>query len=462
MDRIIQINVFGNHLTKDNKNAGTRGEANITTLRITFDEGWDKFDRKVTFWDARGLNPVVIDLLPTLAESTRVYRVPIPQEPMAEAGEFTFVIEGSLDDKVQRSLSGKLEVEDAPIATNAGQPVPPTPDELSQVRQSLDEIKTDIIDVKDAKEIIEESEANAKKYSEQAVASVGKTSYIGENGNWFAWSTEFKVFYDTGVKAQAGSEVYVGDNPPDSADIWIDPNGKATAYTAEEIDAMFLERRTHYVEGKLYGEVHWTKGDSGPDMRVTMYLNEPLEVGREYPYETSEGSGVFVLKEGNGYIDGTVGGYGVTYDGDTVITVNGVSEDSEDYIIIGEKPVYHPLNENFIPGGIARVKDVEAMIKEALEAYNKPAVRKATITLNVSDWVDDDNGCYQVVDVAGATPYSMVDLQPTAEQLSIFHEKDVAFVAENEGGVITVFCIGVKPTNDYVIQATVTEVEVDE
>ena len=471
MDRIIEVKVFGNHLAKDSKNAGTRGEANMTTLRITFDEGWDDFDKRVVFYDARGLNPVKISLLPTIAESERVYLVPIPGEPMAIAGMLTFVVEGTKGEKVQRSLSDKLMVSDSPDTSGADDPVPPTEDELAQLRHGIEEIKTNIIEVKDAKEIIEESvkeaeesKTNAKKYSEQAVASVGKGCYIGDNGNWIVWNISTQNFYDTGIRAQAGAEVYVGSNPPPTAGVWIDPNGKKSAYTAEEVDAMLAELRTHYVEGKVYGEVHFTTEDTAigvGDGYITVILNEPLKEGVEYPYETDEAKGTFFLvpeEDGTAYVD--CGTYSGVYDGRSIMFA--VGYDVEGYIRIGQEPVYHPLDERFIPESIVRSKDIENAVKKALETYSKPAVRKATITLNASDWVDDDNGCYQVVEVAGATPYSMVDLQPTAEQLGIFYEKDVAFVAENEGGVITVYCIGIKPTNDYVIQATVTEVEANE
>jgi hypothetical protein len=54
-----------------------------------------------------------------------------------------------------------------------------------------------------------------------------------------------------------------------------------------------------------------------------------------------------------------------------------------------------------------------------------------------------------------------VDLQPNPEQLDIFHEKDLAFVTENEDGVVSIYCVGQVPTNDYIIQATVTEVVLD-
>jgi hypothetical protein len=53
-----------------------------------------------------------------------------------------------------------------------------------------------------------------------------------------------------------------------------------------------------------------------------------------------------------------------------------------------------------------------------------------------------------------------VDLTPDVQQLAVFYDKDLTFVTENEGGVVTVYAIGQKPTSDYTIQVTITEVEV--
>ena len=39
------------------------------------------------------------------------------------------------------------------------------------------------------------------------------------------------------------------------------------------------------------------------------------------------------------------------------------------------------------------------------------------------------------------------------------YEKDIAFVTENVDGVVTVFCIGQMPANDYVVQASITQVK---
>ena len=82
------------------------------------------------------------------------------------------------------------------------------------------------------------------------------------------------------------------------------------------------------------------------------------------------------------------------------------------------------------------------------------------VSLPASKWAGSDSLYSQVVTIDGVTPYSKVDLLPSVEQLAIFHNKDVAFVTENEDGVVTVYAIGDKPTLDYTIQAQITEVAV--
>lgn len=85
----------------------------------------------------------------------------------------------------------------------------------------------------------------------------------------------------------------------------------------------------------------------------------------------------------------------------------------------------------------------------------------ASVTIYANKWVQDsDDRWHQVVTVRDAkiTPRSKVDLQPNAEQLVIFHDKDLAFVTENEDGIVSVYCVGQVPTNDYTMQVIVTEV----
>lgn len=97
----------------------------------------------------------------------------------------------------------------------------------------------------------------------------------------------------------------------------------------------------------------------------------------------------------------------------------------------------------------------------AIEQTHSPEIVR-TVTLLADAWEGEASPYSQVVTIDGVTQYSKIDIQPDAEQLSIFYEKDVAFLAENEDGVVTVLCIGQKPTNDYTVQVTMTEVIVNE
>lgn len=112
-----------------------------------------------------------------------------------------------------------------------------------------------------------------------------------------------------------------------------------------------------------------------------------------------------------------------------------------------------------IGDGIHEFSELEYM---SVDSFILP--KPISVTLYADKWKQaTDDRYYQVVEVTNATitPNSKVDLQPNSEQLCIFHEKDLAFVTENEDGVISVFCVGQTPTNDYTIQATITEVVID-
>lgn len=403
MDRIINVRVSGNHLTKDGRNAGTRGEANATILRIEFDVGWDGYAKSVVFLDAHGMNPtrwtLTTNLLENAAESTRIYLVPIPAEPLAVAGELTFSVEGYVDGKRQRSVSDTLEVQDTIITDVVNDPTPTQAEQLQaqyesimediqksaiyrneaeafaenaeasaenaensaksaeQTKEEVEALKLDaeasietrkqaalddieslhqetlgdidarkqaalddieglqqetIDDIEELKRettevvgtvsslveeaqkaqaraeenasaaatsLVEASEhaANTMIWADQADASatsaytnrikaeesanraenaLGKTNYIGENGNWYAWDSELNDFYDTGVKGQSGSTVYKGDNPPPEADVWVDTSGEGSGVVLTPDDAMLASKHavpsmftmSHYIQ----------------------------------------------------------------------------------------------------------------------------------------------------------------------------------------------------------------------
>ena len=88
------------------------------------------------------------------------------------------------------------------------------------------------------------------------------------------------------------------------------------------------------------------------------------------------------------------------------------------------------------------------------------SVTIGSVTLLAAAWKGNAAPYSQVVNIAGVTEYSQVDLIPSVEQLTVFHNKDLAFVTENDGGVVTVYSIGDKPQNDYTMQVSITEVNV--
>ena len=108
-------------------------------------------------------------------------------------------------------------------------------------------------------------------------------------------------------------------------------------------------------------------------------------------------------------------------------------------------------------------EQIAKAVTDYLEAHPVTSGSTATIgevELLASKWVEASANLYsQVVSIEGVTENSQVDLTPSVEQLVVFYEKDLTFVTENEDGVVTVYAIGQKPTNDYTIQVTITEVE---
>lgn len=88
------------------------------------------------------------------------------------------------------------------------------------------------------------------------------------------------------------------------------------------------------------------------------------------------------------------------------------------------------------------------------------AGRIVNVNLPAAKWTGTGSLYSQVVSISGVTENSQVNLTPTVSQMSIFYEKDITFITENDGGVITVYVIGQKPQNDYTIPANIVEVRV--
>jgi hypothetical protein len=97
--------------------------------------------------------------------------------------------------------------------------------------------------------------------------------------------------------------------------------------------------------------------------------------------------------------------------------------------------------------------------RKQVSAYGAGAKpQSATVTLLADNWMGDTNPWSQIVTINGVTTSSKIDLQPTATQIVALQNEEIALMAENNTGTITVYAIGNKPTEDYTMQALITEV----
>lgn len=120
--------------------------------------------------------------------------------------------------------------------------------------------------------------------------------------------------------------------------------------------------------------------------------------------------------------------------------------------------------EGSLHGTIAAEATIEGAIsmpktEEVVKLANAPKISE--VTLLAAAWGGEGDKWYsQIVTNKDFTERCQVDLTPDLQQLEIFYEKDLTFLTENKGGVVTVYAVGQKPLNDYTIQVTLTEVDV--
>ena len=120
------------------------------------------------------------------------------------------------------------------------------------------------------------------------------------------------------------------------------------------------------------------------------------------------------------------------------------------------------VKNNFVDGDILTADHVNRIEDAIVDIYASlgSSVAVSEVRLVAANWAGETSPYSQVVTIPGVTRYSQVDLKPTINQLAVFHDKDLTFVTENDNGVVTVYALGDKPTNDYTIQVSITEVTV--
>ena len=221
-------------------------------------------------------------------------------------------------------------------------------------------------------------------------------------------------WYEVEVNPGANSETIIGYDEDGAKVLTLFPEGNDGIITYEEfVKSAYTIAVGHGYEGTEEEWIASLKGDKGDAFKYSDFTSEQLAA-----------------------LKGDKGDRGTS----------GV------YIGSGDMP--DDCNVQIDPNGEALTID------QMIGAYLAKAIRISSVTLFADKWVGTESPYSQVVSIDNITENTQVDLTPSANQLAIFHNKDLAFVTENENGVVTVYAIGQKPQNDYVMQVTLTEVNI--
>jgi hypothetical protein len=454
MDRLIEIRVNGNHLWKDSNLAGVQGECNATKMRITFDEGWDGYAKTITFFDAKGQNPVKIILttarLEDAAKDTRVYRVPIPGEPLAEAGWCSVVIDGYEGDVRQRTAEDELKVLPAKDGAAADEPADPTPTLAEQLQEQIDDIIEDVQGAAECAKHVAQTAQDAEEARASAEAAARSESAAQDAQ---AAAEDARAAAEQAARdAQTVANDLAGGNLATTG--YVDGKASAAETNANKYtDEKFSEISTPDVSGQI--NAHNTSAAAHADIREraewaiqnAMNAYELADTKAHYYYCYLDVTSLDEVDDE--FANGRIVMLCDEYDLWPLV-----------YAEAGYQYKFRLVGDTTVKTATLDYEGWSVIETELGTGQSVTPARIDGVELPADAWESNEDGHLhsQVVDIDGVTEYSQVDLTPSVEQLVVFYEKDLTFVTENDGGVVTVYAIGQKPTNDYNIQVTITEV----
>ena len=157
-------------------------------------------------------------------------------------------------------------------------------------------------------------------------------------------------------------------------------------------------------------------------------------------YFTDESLNTFV-GEIKGYTDGAVS------------TVQSRADSAYDLADLAANAVYVGPTEPTDP-------NVKVWINTAEEGNGVIPVlpRVSTINLLSNSWSGSAAPYSQVVSIATVTSATKIELNPTVAQIVSLQNDDIALMAENSNGKVTVYSFGGKPSANMTMQVTLTEV----
>ena len=214
MERIIEIEVTGCHLTKSGNLAGVEGESDATTLEITFDESWDGFSKTIVWIDAKGENAtdriLSFEELASPEDSPRVFLTTVPGKVMTVQGDVMFSLIGYQNGVRQKSVCATLSVRENELEPSK-KDISATEDvsapTLAELLQSqISSILNDVSDMytKAPPKVINDTwhiwDSKVKDYVDTGIPAVGKDGYTPRRGVDY-WTHEDKQEIDREIQS---------------------------------------------------------------------------------------------------------------------------------------------------------------------------------------------------------------------------------------------------------------------
>lgn len=227
MDRIIRVEVGGEWIKKDGKNAGVQGEANAASLHITMSEDWRDYSKRILWQDAQGETSAAVLLWNSVEDLAAgkdplTFDTPIPGEALRVPGWCSFTIEGYREGEpsaVALTVTDRLLVKPS---DSIPAPAEPTPGQAQQLQMQLDTILPQVGElVGEAVSALEKAEEAVKIWevwsAEKEYQPLQKVSYEGSSYICTAANSNLPPARDVGAGVEGSCWLLIaakGDQGP--------------------------------------------------------------------------------------------------------------------------------------------------------------------------------------------------------------------------------------------------------
>ena len=263
---------------------GHTGEHNATRVTIDATEWQEEYPNGALALLVRNPNGIVYPAQVETNGYVLTWNITRDETAIAGNGEIELIL--SADGYVVKSARCTTQI-DAALSQNADDPPTGTPEWVSELLGSLDNIKDANDTIEAAKTAADEATDAAKAANEAAKASVHSPYIDTATQNWMVWSTETNAYRDTGIKA-VGPQGETGPKGETGSIENLTINGKtpdaggAVTLTPEDLGAASAESvnqlkdETAYVTGNARNGLYRGKnlGELGSEAEWAAFLEK--------------------------------------------------------------------------------------------------------------------------------------------------------------------------------------------